>query len=167
MNMEFREMRRRRQLLEETESRAILQRQTAGVLAVSGDDGYPYAVPVSYVCQDEWIYLHSALNGHKIDAIRREPKVSFCVIDQDQVIPETFTTHFRSVIVFGRARIIEEEAEKKEILTVLGAKYAPELPQEAKQEIASQIHRTCVIAIRIEHMTGKEAIELVRSREQR
>jgi len=84
----------------------ILQSATSGVLAVCGDDGYPYAVPLSYVYADGKIYFHSALQGHKIDAIRSNPKVSFCVIDKDDIQPQEFTTYFRSVIVFGKARII-------------------------------------------------------------
>ncbi len=162
----FREMRRKRQLLEEKEVEKILEDHTAGVLAVSGDDGYPYAVPVSYVYAAGKLYFHSALQGHKLDGIARNPKVSFCVIDADEIVPQTFTTHFRSVIVFGRARMITVEQEKVQILERLGAKYAPGHREECRQEIGQQLQRTCVVEICIEQKTGKEAIELVRAREQ-
>ena len=84
----FREMRRLKQLLSREIAIDILSRNTSGVLALSGDDDYPYAVPMSYVYADEKIFFHSAKSGHKIDAIRRNEKVSFCVIDQDQIVPE-------------------------------------------------------------------------------
>ena len=80
----FREMRRKLQLLDEKESIALLERGTAGVLALSGDEGYPYAVPISYVYNDSKIFFHSAVSGHKIDAIKNSDKASFCVIAQDR-----------------------------------------------------------------------------------
>lgn len=96
----FREMRRKRQLLSDEESIRILKTATAGTLALLGDEDYPYAVPLSYVYNDGRLYFHSALNGHKIDAIRKYDKASFCVIEKDEVRPEKYTTFFRSVIAF-------------------------------------------------------------------
>lgn len=116
----FREMRRKRQLLPTEESVAILERMTNGTLALHGDDGYPYAVPVSYVYADGKIYFHSAMQGHKVDAILRNDKVSFCVVEQDEVKPAEFTTYFRSVIVFGKARILTDENEKTKCLKPAG-----------------------------------------------
>ena len=88
----FREMRRKLQLLDEKESIALLERGTAGVLALSGDEGYPYAVPISYVYNDSKIFFHSAVSGHKIDAIKNSDKASFCVIAQDHIVPKEYTT---------------------------------------------------------------------------
>ena len=102
----FREMRRKRQQLSAEESIAILERMTNGVLALHGDEGYPYAVPVSYVYADGKIYFHSAMKGHKVDAIMRNERVSFCVVERDDVCPGEFTTYFRSVVLFGKARIL-------------------------------------------------------------
>ena len=110
----FRAMRRLRQQLSEEESISILQKSTAGTLALLGDNDYPYAVPISHVYADGRLYFHSALSGHKVDAIRKCDKASFCVIAQDDVQPEKYTTFFRSVIAFGRIHIIEDEAEKAE-----------------------------------------------------
>ena len=95
--MEFREMRRKRQQLSDAESIDILKKSTSGTLALLGDDDYPYAVPISYVYQEGKLYFHSALAGHKVDAIRKCDKASFCVIEQDAVQPEKYTTFFRSV----------------------------------------------------------------------
>ena len=108
----FREMRRKRQQLDEEACAEILRTGSAGVLAVSGDAGYPYAVPLSYVYANGKLYFHCARAGHKIDAIRRSPKASFCVIGQDAVKPLKYTTYFRSVIAFGTVRILEDDGEK-------------------------------------------------------
>ncbi len=157
----FREMRRCRQLLSEEESIAILNRGTSGVLAVSGDGGYPYAVPLSYLYQDGKILFHCAKSGHKLDAIARSAKVSFCVVDKDHVVPERYTTYFRSVIAFGHARILEDEAEKRDAIERLAAKYSPEQVEGRKQEIDQAFSHLCLVEISVEHLTGKAAIELI------
>ena len=118
----FREMRRSKQRLPREVAVEILERNTSGVLALSGDEGYPYAVPMSYVYAEGKIYFHSAKNGHKIDAIQRNEKASFCVIDQDQIVPEKYTTLFRSVIVFGRRRLVEDMEEMRRIAATLAMK---------------------------------------------
>ena len=161
----FREMRRKRQLLSKEKSLAILEKMTCGVLALHGDDGYPYAVPISYVLHEDRIYFHSALSGHKIDAINGNEKASFCVIEKDEIIPEKYTTYFRSVIVFGKIHILQNEDEKREAIEILAAKYSPSQVEGRKMEIDKEFKRLCIIELTIEHITGKESIELVRSRE--
>lgn len=161
----FRDMRRNRQMLSREESIGILNQGTSGVLAVSGDEGYPYAVPLSYVYRDGRMYFHCARAGHKLDALKNTDKASFCVIAQDDVIPEKYTTCFRSVIVFGRLRILEEDREKRAAAVLLADKYAPEADQAGRdREIEEQFDRLCILELSIEHMTGKEAIELTRAR---
>ena len=98
---ELRNMRRKRQQLPEEETIYLLRHATSGVLSLLDESGYPYGVPISYVYDDNKLYFHSALNGHKIDAIRHSDKASFTIICKDEVHPETFTTYFRSVICFG------------------------------------------------------------------
>lgn len=88
-------------------------------LALAGDDDYPYAVPISYAYSDSKLYFHGAKSGHKIDAIKRCDKASFCVIDKDDVVPEEYTTYFRSVIAFGKIRIMEEESEMRKAIELL------------------------------------------------
>ena len=105
----FRTMRRHAQALEEAQCREILTGGSCGVLAVCGDGGYPYAVPLSYAYSGGKIYIHCAPEGHKLDAIAREEKVSFCVVAQDDVVPEEYTTRYRSAIAFGRARVLTRE----------------------------------------------------------
>ncbi|HIY63576.1 MAG TPA: pyridoxamine 5'-phosphate oxidase family protein [Candidatus Mediterraneibacter stercoripullorum] len=161
----FREMRRKKQALSMEDAEDILYRGTSGVLAVSGDDDYPYAVPLSYVYDGKKLYFHSARNGHKLDAISRNARVSFCVIDQDQIIPEEYTTYFRSVIVFGTIHIMEDESEKRNAIEKLALKYAPDdTPESREKAIDREWKPLCMLEMLPEHISGKEAIELVRQR---
>ena len=142
----FREMRRKKQQLSTKECVEILRKRTSGVLAVFGEDGYPYAVPISYVYEDGKIYFHSAKAGHKIDAIQQNSKVSFCIIDQDQVVPEKYTSYFRSVIVFGKVRILEDDQEKYKSIEQLAVKYAPDdREEERKKAIEQEWNAFCML----------------------
>lgn len=161
----FREMRRKKQVLPKEDCAAILNRGTSGVLALAGDNDYPYAVPISYVYDGEKLYFHCAKSGHKLDAICRNPKASFCVIDQDQIVSEEYTTYFRSVIVFGKIRILEEDGEKRAAIEKLALKYAPDDTMENRQEaIEKEWKPLCTLEMIPEHISGKEAIELARQR---
>ncbi len=161
----FRPMRRARQQLPEEACREILQRSTAGVLAVLGDGGWPYAVPLSYVYADGCLYFHCAKTGHKLDAIRSCDRVSFCVIDRDEVVPAEYTTYFRSVIAFGRAEIVQQADEVRAAIEALGVKYHPADSAENRAHfIEKELPALCMVRLRIEHMTGKEAKELAAAR---
>ena len=162
---EFRPMRRFRQQLSDAEAVGILERATSGTLALLGDNGYPYAVPISYVYDDGKLYFHSALSGHKVDAIRNCDKASFCVIAQDDVVPEKYTTEYRSVIAFGRIHIIEDEEEKLAAARLLGDRYNPHQDEALQKEIESGLSRMLAIRFDIEHLTGKEGIELTKRRQ--
>ena len=161
----FREMRRKKQLLSNKENIELLEKGTSGVLALLGDNEYPYAVPISYVYDNSKIYFHGAKVGHKIDAIRKCRKASFCVIDQDEIFPEKYTTYFKSVIVFGKIRILEDENEIREAIERLAMKYHPTDSIENRiQEIAREWKALCMMELSIEHMTGKEAIEIAKEK---
>ena len=155
----FRKMRRFGQQLSDGECTEILNRATSGVLALNGDDGYPYAVPLSYVYRDGRLYFHCAIEGHKLDAIRRSDKASFCVIDQDEVVPERYTTYYRSVIAFGRMRVLGGD-EKRQAIEWLADRYAPGETERGRREAEAAWERLCVLAMRMESMTGKQAREL-------
>lgn len=150
----FREMRRIGNALPKEEAVAMLEKATNGVLSVSGDDGYPYGVPVSFVYQNDQIVFHCATEGHKLDAIRRNPKVSFCVVEQDLIVPEDFNTLYRSTIVFGKARILEGE-DKRQYIEAIGKRYVPDLVKEAKAYIESDWSAFHVVVIDVDHITGK------------
>lgn len=158
----FRAMRRARQQLSEQACIEILQKNTAGVLAVLGDGGWPYAVPLSYVYADGCLYFHCAKTGHKLDALRGCDKASFCVIDRDQVVPEEYTTYFRSVIAFGRAEILTQPQEIRAAIERLAAKYNPtDSAANRARFIDKELAALCMVRLRIEHLTGKQAKELV------
>ena len=157
----FRKMRRSRQQMRLSDSRAVLERGTFGVLALEGDGGYPYAVPMSYAYREGKIYFHAAREGHKLDAIARCPKASFCVVDQDKIVPEEFTTYYRSAIAFGRIRVAEDPEEILTGLRALGEKYSPGLDQKLQEEIDQNLAAVRVLVLTVEHLTGKQAKELL------
>ena len=164
----FREMRRIKQALSEGECVKILKEEKRGVLAVSGDGGYPYAVPMNFRYDEEEnaIYFHSAQKGHKIDAIRKNDKVSFCVIAKDDVISEKRTTAYISVIAFGRAEIIEDEDRLREAADNIGKKFSGEYPDDCKAEIDETINKgnLCCVEIKVEHLSGKCGLEVLKER---
>lgn len=161
----FREMRRKGQEIPEAEAWEILEKGTHGVLALSGDDGYPYALPISYAVHAGHLVFHSALSGHKIDAIRRSGRASFCVVGQDDVVPFEYTTRYRSVIVFGRLSIVEDEAYKRECIMALGRKYAP---MDTEEHMAAYAEKEwpmfCMLDMEIDHISGKESGALMKER---
>ena len=158
----FREMRRKRQALTQAQCQAILEQGSCGVLALSGDDGYPYAVPLSYLYHQGKLYFHCAKSGHKLDALRREPKASFCVVAQDQVAPLEYTTLYRSVIVFGRLRELEDDGEKRAAIEALALKYAPQdTPAHRGEAIRRDWGPLCVLELTPEHVSGKQGKDLV------
>ncbi|MBQ9021896.1 MAG: pyridoxamine 5'-phosphate oxidase family protein [Eggerthellaceae bacterium] len=156
----FREMRRIKQQLSEEEARQVLERGRWGTLAVLGDDAYPYTVPLNYAFFNDAIYFHCAKEGHKLDALANSNKISFCVVERDTVVPQEFTSYYKSVVVFGRAHIVEDEAEKQESLYVLGMRYNPnrDATHAEMSKAGGHLH---MVRIDIEHLSGKQAKELV------
>ena len=151
----FREMRRKDKMKTYEDAVQIISEGSNGVLSVIGDDGYPYGVPVSYVYKDNKIYFHCASVGHKLDAIKAEPKVSFTVVGADNIAPEKFTTSYKSVIVFGKARVADTDEEKMAALKIIANKYSGDFPAEGMAYIEKFWEKTTVVVIEIEHMTAK------------
>ncbi len=152
--MMFRETRRSGRVLKRKDAAEMLERAPHGTLAVLGDGGYPYSVPVSFAFEDDKIYIHGACSGHKIDSVKKDPKVSFSVVEQDDICPEKFTTYYRSAIVFGKARIAGEK-EKRAGKEAILMKYAPGYKESGMKYIESAWNDFSVIVIDIEHMTAK------------
>ena len=147
----FRPMRRSRQALGIDACKEVLSRGTSGVLALLGDG--------------EKLYFHCAREGHKLDAIRREARASFCVVDRDEVVPEEYTTYFRSAIAFGRVRVIEDEVQKRAAVELLACRYFPQDSAENRHRaIEREWAGLCMLEMDIEHLSGKEAVELARER---
>ena len=168
----FREMRRKGQQISQEECGEIVLRAKTGILGLHGDDGYPYTVPVNFVYtpgkdgQPGTIGFHCAKTGHKIDAIRRNEKVSFTVVDREEIMPRERTTKYCSVIVFGRARFLETEEELRRAANAVGAKYSAGFEDLYMEETEDTIRRKtlCCVEITIDHMTGKIGKELLKER---
>lgn len=153
----FREMRRsEKQRIPMGECIELLKAEPRGVLAVLGDDGYPYTVPTDhwYCEEDGKIYFHSGKVGHKIDAIRRCDKASFCVYDQGFRREGEWALNIRSVIAFGRIRVVEDPRQAMEITRQLSYKYTTDT-EYIEREIRDSGRNTLVFALEIEHMSGK------------
>lgn len=153
----FRELRRIKQALTKEECIEILKTCSTGIMAVLGDNNYPYAVPLNYVYDDNKILIHCAKNGHKIDAIMKNNNVSFCVVEKDTVIPEKFATNYSSVIAFGKATLIDDEKMMRTALEHINKKYSPNYEVEGQKEIDDSIGRVLIIQIEIEHLSGKKS----------
>ena len=156
-------MRRFKQQLAVGDAVKILNSCTNGILSLVDTDGAPYGVPISYVYDGgNHIYLHSAACGRKIDCINADSRCSFCVVSQDNIVPEEFTTYFRSVIVAGRIKILTDAEEILHGLIMLSDKYCPGI--DPTKEIDKFRNTVKVLRIDIDSITGKESIELVRQR---
>jgi len=159
--MNERPMRRGRQALTEAQAETILRNATSGVLSLCGHDGEPYGVPLSHVYADGKLYFHCATEGYKMDLIGENPRASFCVVERDEVHPESYTTHYRSVIAFGTLRIVAEDAGKIAALQLLGRRFAPNDEAGLEAEISRLLARVAVLEMQITRLSGKEAKELV------
>lgn len=157
----FRKMRRaEKKAIAREDAVRILKEAKRAVLAVAGDDDYPYAVPINYFYDEseEKIYFHSSLAGHKVDAIKRNPKVCFTVYGEPEIRDLEWAPYVRSVVAFGTAKPVEDMEEKTAKLKMFAMKYYPN-EAEADEEIAEDLKAVQLIEITIEHMTGKEIQE--------
>jgi len=150
----FRQMRRFKQSLSEEKCLEILKEQPRGVMAVHGEDGYPYAFPLNYLYLSGRLYFHCAGEGHKLDAIAADNRVSFCVMDQGFRKEGDWALNISSVVLFGTVRKITEETEKLRIARQLALKYYP-TPEAAEEEVRKAASRVQILEMVIDHMTGK------------
>jgi nitroimidazol reductase NimA-like FMN-containing flavoprotein (pyridoxamine 5'-phosphate oxidase superfamily) len=133
----------------------ILEQGEYGVLSTADDQGRPYGVPMNYVFSDDCIYFHCAPEGHKLDNLNVNRKASFCVVGATKLLPSEFNTAFESVIVFGEAALVRDDAERLQALMQLVEKYSPEFIEEGKKYIESNQGRTTLVKLVIHDMTGK------------
>ena len=152
----FREMRRFKQQISEDECIHILKEEPRGVLSMLGDDGYPYGIPIShYYCEEDGkIYFHGAKVGHKIDAIKSYDKASFCVYDKGYRKEGEWALNIKSVVIFGRIRLVEDEEKSRMICTRLCRKFTDD-EEYLRKEIENAFPRVQCLEMTIEHMTGK------------
>lgn len=157
----FRTMRRNAQQLTQAATEQILKDATSGILSLLGDSGYPYGVPMSFAYQDGKLYFHSAITGHKIEALQQNEKVSFTVVQQDDIIPEKYTTLYRSVIAFGKIHVVKDESERVHAVKILAEKYNPDELGAGWQKEMKDCPNFLILVMEIEHLTGKASRELV------
>ncbi|HEY9575801.1 MAG TPA: pyridoxamine 5'-phosphate oxidase family protein [Lachnospiraceae bacterium] len=150
----FRKMRRFKQELDKETCEKILKEEPRGVLAVLGDEGYPYTVPLDYIYEDGKIYFHGAKVGHKMDAIKKCDKVSFCVYDKGFKKEGDWALNISSVVVFGRIKEIEDREMVFRRVKNLGLKYYP-TPESVDEEMKRSAAAVACLELTIEHMTGK------------
>lgn len=161
----FRTIRRANLILPETVCKNILLTSSYGTFAFLGDDDYPYAVPVNYIFYANCIYVHCALEGHKMDAIARHDKASFSVVEAHEVIPDELSTDYRSVLVFGRVQVVVDKKEKFDVLHLLCRKYASNSKTDIDAYISQKAPATAVFKMTVEHMSGKEGHRLALARQ--
>jgi nitroimidazol reductase NimA-like FMN-containing flavoprotein (pyridoxamine 5'-phosphate oxidase superfamily) len=150
-----REMRRQERVLDESRMKELLLTGEYGVLSTTSIDGFAYGIPLSYAYQNEIIYFHSAMEGHKLDNITAYPLVSFCIVGNTEVAPSAFTTGYESIIVFGIIEIVEVDDEKRTALRLIVKKYSPGYVEDGDAYIERAIHKTKVLKLTIKKITGK------------
>lgn len=152
----FRSMRRKERQLTAEQAARLLEQETYGVLSVHGDDGYPYGVPVNYAFVDGRILLHgTSENSHKLAAIQNDPKVCFTVVSRHELHGEAFAVYFSSVVVFGKAALVEQPAAKRERMRQMMCRLAPGTEQKTEQTCDKLLDALNVIEILPEHISGK------------
>ena len=150
----FRDMRRAGQRLSDEETLNVLKSAKRGVLSMIGDDGYPYGIPLDHWYSGNKLYFHGAKVGHKMDAITAFDKVSYCVMDEGFRRDGEWALNIKSVVVFGRIRVVEDEAKKREICTNLVRKFTDD-EEYLQKELTNAFSRVNCLELTIEHMTGK------------
>jgi len=150
----FREMRRKDRELGKEEIFEILKKGEYGIFSTISQNGYPYGLPVNYVYTNGSIYFHCAVEGHKLDNIKNNDKVSFCVVGPTQILPDKFSTKYESVIVFGRAIEVSGDEKNRALLELIN-KYSPDYIEQGKEYIQKKNKDSKVIKIKTEHITGK------------
>ena len=156
----FREIRRKTKIIDRAVAEALLQSGRRGVLAVNGDDGYPYAVPINYFYDKDAqkIYFHGARIGHKVDSLRACDKVCFTVYGNERIKEETWAPFVQSTVVFGRCHLMKHDVQAMAVLTKLAMKYYP-TEQMVEEEIDKAGKAVQMFEIEIEHLSGKEIQE--------
>lgn len=152
----FRELLRKSKALSPEECIHILKTEKRGVLSVNGEGGYPYGMPMNHWYNEEngKLYFHCGNVGHRLDALRKDSKVSFCAYDEGYRDPGDWALHFKSVIVFGKIKIVDDMDQIVDITTKLSHKFTQD-DAYIQAEIENHAHRTLLLELTPEHICGK------------
>ena len=151
----FREVRRKDRLWDTAEAARLLETGEYGFLSMVGTDGFGYGIPISFVKSGNSLYFHCAPEGYKLDCLRENPRVSFCVVGKTRVVPHQFTTAYESVHLFGTVQLDLSDEERRRALRLLVKKYSPEYEEIGEKYIEKSFHRTHILRLDIEHLSGK------------
>ncbi len=156
----FRELIRQKQRLTDNDCISILKSEKRGVLSVNGDNGYPYGSPINhyYNEDDGKIYFHCGKVGHRLDSLKNDDKVSFCVYDSGYRKEGQWQFNVKSVIVFGRIEIVDDKDRIVDIATKLSHKFTQD-DAYIQDEIKNHAHRTLLLVLTPEHICGKTVEE--------
>lgn len=157
----MKEMRRKKQHLTAEQIEAVIKRNSYGILSLCGSDEQPYGVPLNHVYLDGCLYFHCAAVGQKLDMIAENSKASYCVVDRDVVVPETFSTDFISVIAFGDVEVISDNEEKLRALWAIADTYGVNDHGKKENEIHGSLDHVGILRFRPERMTGKAGMFLM------
>ena len=152
----FRELIRKNKQLSMDECIHVLETEKRGILSVNGDNGYPYGMPMNhwYNEEDGKLYFHCGNTGHRLDALKKDSKVSFCVYDAGYRDPGQWPLNIKSVIVFGKIAIVDDLDRIVDITTKLSHKFTQD-DDYIRNEIEKHAHRTLLLELTPEHICGK------------
>ena len=156
----FRELVRKNKQLSMEECVYVLKNEKRGVLSVKGDNDYPYGMPMNhwYDEEDGKIYFHCGTIGHRLEALQKDNRVSFCTYDAGYRNPGQWPLNIKSVIVFGRIEIVNDLDRIVDITTKLSYKFIQD-EKYIKDEIEKHAHRTLLLELTPEHICGKLVTE--------
>lgn len=156
----FRPIRRTKNAISDEQAKALLKNEKRGVLAVNGDDGYPFAIPVNFIYDEETerIYIHGAKSGHKVDSIKKNDKICFTVYGNEHFEENDWAPYVQSVVIFGRCNLVSDKAATEKRVRDLGNRYYPDRA-EVEEEIKKYLDDVQLYEIVIEHMCGKQIHE--------
>ena len=157
----FKPIRKKINEIDHSAAETLLQSNRRGILAMNGDNGYPYAIPINYFYDSlaQKIYFHGAKAGHKVESLKVSDKVCFTVYGNERIDEaESWAPYVQSVVVFGRCRLLEAGSESIEQLKEFAMKYYPD-EALADDQIARNGRATQMFEITIEHMSGKQVLE--------
>ena len=156
----FRKIRRTKSEISVEEAKILLKNNKRAAFSVNGDNGYPFTIPINFYYDENEnkIYFHSAKSGHKIDSIKASNKVCFTTWDDGYLDEGDWAYHVSSCVVYGRAILVDDRKITEEKVRILAMKYYP-TTKEVEQEIQKSIDRVQLVAIEIEHISGKKVHE--------
>lgn len=158
----MRALRRIEKSMDVQDTKDLLLLGEYGILSMVNVDGGGYGVPMSYAAElsdaGDHLYFHCAKQGHKLDNLQANARVCFCVVGGTRLLPEKFTTQYRSVMAYGNIVVVEEEAEKTHAMRLLIAKYSSGFEETGEKYIEAALHKTNVLKLRIESISGKEKV---------